>query len=292
MNQKIIKVLIVSLYLFLVQAVSAKDLRIEGSDLLRGIIEDPIRKVAKASHQTVKIDLNGSDLALQSLKKGSIDLAIIALPMDKAAPAGEFESILFAHKVVLIAVNGTNPLDEISMNQLVSLYGARETVSITHWGELGLGDAWKSRKIATNAISNKSDIALELFKYTALGESALRASVTLWDDTRVIGEYLNEDASAIAVLPLITLEDGVKALSISQGDKAYAFGPTLDNVFFGDYPLRLPFYMVFKKDNKNAIKEYMKALNTDDMAKRYMKAMVMPLSPKMRNQLTLDLDTL
>jgi nucleoside-diphosphate-sugar epimerase len=59
--------------------------------------------------------------------------------------------------------------------------------------------------------------------------------------TRILGEE-----GGVAVLPSLPLnQPQLKVLLVAKGGADVAFGPTADNLYTGDYPIRLPAYLVY-----------------------------------------------
>ena len=64
----------------------------------------------------------------------------------------------------------------------------------------------------------------------------------------------------------------IKVVSVAKPEddtsKAYAFKPDRENIFNGDYPMTLPFYIVFKKENVKKVKALARFLLEDDIANK------------------------
>ena len=50
---------------------------------------------------------------------------------------------------------------------------------------------------------------------------------------------------------------------ISTDPQSPAFGPTNDNVYYGDYPIRLPFQIVYKEERETELSEILSMLLSD-----------------------------
>ena len=44
-----------------------------------------------------------------------------------------------------------------------------------------------------------------------------------------------------------------------------AFGPTDDNVYYGDYPIRLPFRVIYKKDSELKLTKILRIFMSDEV---------------------------
>lgn len=94
------------------------------------------------------------------------------------------------------------------------------------------------------------------------------------ENKNTIYNMIKANNSAIGIIGKLDAENGnlIKIVSVSKseddGTKAYAFKPDRDNIFNGDYPLTLPFYIVFKKENAEKIKSFARILLSDDIANK------------------------
>jgi hypothetical protein len=101
---------------------------------------------------------------------------------------------------------------------------------------------------------------------------------------------LVSDAASIAILSRLPKHPKVKAPMISSEANGPAFGPTDDNIHYGDYPIRLPFYAVYHHRDESRIKGVLRALLSDDIADSLREHNLFPLSNTVRRKLMIDLD--
>ena len=80
-----------------------------------------------------------------------------------------------------------------------------------------------------------------------------------------IEEILVNDPAAIAVLPYLPDNEKIKALMVSADSESPAFGPTGNNIYYGDYPIRLPFQIVYKKDRESELSEALRIILSDQV---------------------------
>ncbi len=269
------------IFIIISHLVQASPLRIVGSDLLRDVIKE---SSLSQLNREVSVTLDGSSLALEDIKSNNADIAIIALPQDISPPADNLESVTFAFQIVVIAVSASNPLEEISLNQIASIYSVNQKLDITNWGAIGLTGAWQGRNISINSVSNAPGVGLELIKYTVLKNAIMKPLIKYWDNPNELVNYLSNDLSAIAVLPSIPNDNSIKVLSLSKKDGEYSFSPTLENISFGDYPIRMPFYLVYNKDRKVELNSIFKILYSNEIADKILLSNLNPLPESVRKQ--------
>jgi phosphate transport system substrate-binding protein len=266
----------------------AGEIRIAASDLLADFVESSLQAYAEEEGIELRMDGIGSLPAMNRLRADEIDLALIAVPEGETVPRDEFSIYPFAYDATVIAVNGGNPLDELSVGQLGGIFGSSEELSFSTWGELGLS-GWGGRSIKPLAGPAPESIALELFRYSVFTGGAMRPSVAMVMSTE-IEELLANDAAAIGILSKLPNRENVKVLMISEGAGTPAFGPTEDNVHYGDYPIRLSFFIAFNPRDQEKLKGVLRVLFGEDVAKNLTDNGLFSLPDTVRRQFLIDLD--
>ncbi len=108
-------------------------------------------------------------------------------------------------------------------------------------------------------------------------------------DSEIEGLLLS-NAASIAILPRVPKSEKVKALMISSEIDGPAFSPTDDNVHYGDYPIRLAFYVVYKERDQARAQKVLRVLLNDDLAAALRGNNLVALPDTVRRKLTMDLD--
>jgi ABC-type phosphate transport system substrate-binding protein len=258
------------------------------SDLIADFVRPEVMALAERTDVEVSYESIGSLPAIERLRAGSVDFAIMAFPEGSDVPRDEFSVFPFAYDATIIAVNKNNPLDEISLGRLAGVFGESEESNFTTWGDLGLS-GWGSRKLKLLSGHEVDSIALELFKFSVLFEGALKSSVDNVQPTEAI-DLLAKDPAAVAILSRVPTESDAKILLLSSDDSSPAYGPTNDNIHFGDYPIRLPFYIVFSKYSEQAYGPFLRVLWGDELANDLVAGGIFALPDTVRRKLLVDLD--
>ena len=276
--------------LTLIVTAQAEEIRIAASDLLADYIKVPLKAYAAENDSTYVVDSIGSLPALDRLRSGEIDLAIIAVPEGNEVPRDEFSVYPFAYDVAVIAVNATNPIDEISVARLGGIFGSNEELNLNTWGELGLSGMGSRNVKALAGISDES-IALELFKYSILKGGFIKPSVSMVKDTEV-EDLLRSDTASIAILSRMPENKNIKVLMVSSESDAYApaFGPTDDNVHYGDYPIRLAYYIVYNLRDDAKLRPTIRELLNDEVAISLRSKDLIAMPETVRRKFLIDLD--
>jgi ABC-type phosphate transport system substrate-binding protein len=283
------KTLLVLPFTLLVSA-QADEIRIAASDLLADYIQASLEAYGEENEMTFLVDSIGSLPALDRLRSDEIDLAIIAVPEASEVPREEFSIYPFAYDAAVIVVNGSNPIDEISLSHLGGIFGTNEEFSFNTWGDLGLS-GWGSRNIKPLAGTSDDSIALELFKYSVFKGGAIKPSVAMVKASE-IENLLRSDAASIAILSRMPENSSVKVLMVSDGDSddTPAFGPSDDNVHYGDYPIRLAFYIAYNERDTAKLRPVIRELLDDEVAASLRENDLIALPDTVRRKLLIDLD--
>jgi ABC-type phosphate transport system substrate-binding protein len=276
--------------LTLITFAQAEEIRIAASDLLSGYIEAPLNAYGAENDTTFVINSIGSLPAIDRLRSDEIDLAIIAVPEGDTVPREEFGIYPFAYDVAVIVVNESNPIDEITLQHLGGIFGANEEFNLNTWGELGLS-GWGSRNIKPKTGTSEQSIALELFKYSVFKGGSIKPSVAMAKADE-IEDIVGSDAASIAILSRMPTKGNVKVLMVSDGSDpdAPAFNPSDDNVHYGDYPIRLAFYIVYNNRAEARLRGVIRALLDDEVAASLRANHLLALPDTVRRKLLIDLD--
>ena len=276
--------------LSLIANVQAEEVRIAVSDLLADYILAPLKVYGAENDTTFVVDSIGSLPALDRLRSDEIDLAIVAVPDGDEVPRDEFNIYPFAYDVAVIVVNDSNPIDEISVARLGGIFGSNEEFNLNTWGELGLS-GWGSRNIKALAGINDKSIALELFKHSIFKGGGLKPNVSMVKDTE-IEDLIGSDVASIAILSRMPENSNIKVLMVSSGGDTYApaFGPTDDNVHYGDYPIRLTFYILYNARDDVKLRSTIRELLNDEVATSLRANDFIALPDTLRRKFLIDLD--
>ena len=272
---------------------SAAALRLVGSDLLGAEFTAAVQEFAQRNEVPLSLALEGSRAGITQLESGGADFGLIILPPGEEPPGTPFKGIALAYHVVVVLVPESSPLAQITFRELGGIYGAAESASFTRWGELGLTGEWASRAIVPQAMSPGAELSLELFRRIVLGEGKLRGVVAVQSSAGALLRKLETDAGGIALIAARPADlKKIRVLPVTRADRDIAFSPTPENVHTGDYPLRLPVWLVVRREAAREQLNFLRFLLSDDVAPLLDRAGLVTLPLPARNQLVFDLEQL
>lgn len=262
-------ILPISSILFIaLSAFAANPIKITGSDIISKDIQYALTPLLKQNAIEAEFNMGGSFLGTKALDNKSADIAIIAIPNGAKKPK---DLMLFpiAFKHAVVAVNIANPIEEISTAQLARIYSARTAKRVESWQDLDINNA-SLKNIMPLTTSLSDPIIVEMFRYIALKGQPIGSWVNITKSRNEALAILKGNNSAIAVVGKIENQDMLKilAISLSEGTDSnrYAFRPDRDNIFNGDYPLAIPFYVAVKKSEVPRLKSILKLILSDEVA--------------------------
>ncbi len=176
----------------------------------------------------------GSGSGIQAVQEGRCDIGLSSRSLKEDEKAGGLQETVLAYDGIALIVNPENPVADLSLDQIASIY----TGDITNWSEVGGKDA-QIVLIGREAGSGTRD-GFESITGTE-DACAYRQELTSTGDviTTVAG---NPDA--IGYASLAAVGDSVKAISVD------GVMPDEGTVKDGSYVVQRPFVLVTKTDTK------------------------------------------
>ncbi|MFW6366126.1 MAG: phosphate ABC transporter substrate-binding protein, partial [Spirochaetota bacterium] len=187
-----------------------------------------------ATHENITISLQGtgSGDGIKSIIEGTTDIANASRDMkdkeiESAKEAGrEIESITVAHDILVPVVHPTNPVSEITIEQLNAMYKGE----ITNWSELG-GKDMEIVLISRDTSSGTFEVWEELVMH---GENVSEEAL-LQASNGAVFNAVSQNEKAIGYIGIGFISDSVKVLPVN------GVAPRMDNL--KEYPISRPLYM-------------------------------------------------
>lgn len=268
-------------------------IKLSGSDLLRPVIEKKLAELCAKNNTDVKINMRGTYLALEDFQKGACDIAIISVPEGRKLPEN-VRAIPFAFQTAVVVVNTTNPIEEISTAQLARIFASETASRAENWQQLGVKNIGL-RNIMPAVIDRPDSVVLELFKYSAFNGSNLGAWVASFAKPEEVFNMIRANNAAVGIVGKLPEQKMLKSISVSKtvaGQKTYAFRPDMENIYNGDYPMVLPFYIIYKPQDNAKVRKLVKILLDNDISKLIDASEFVSVPEKIRKKSIFELDLL
>ncbi len=263
------------------------DVRVAVSDLLVDSLRPVMEAHADAEAMNLEITGIGSLPALDMLRAQEIDLAVIARPLTARALEDTLRQIPLGHEVAVVVANRGNPLNDLSVRQLAGIFGAREELNLTQWRSVGVADLG-SRSFSLGAVEEAQSMSLQIFLHTALASQTLRSSVLI----RPLREFeasIASDTAAIGISNRLPSNNQLKVIAVSKASGEPAFSPNSENTYFEDYPLRMPYLIVFQDRVAERVAPVVRVLLSERAADALEARAVLPLPANVRQSLSLEI---
>ncbi len=272
----------------------AAPIRIVGSDLLSPVFERGLAAYAARDDQSVTVKLEGSGIGLTLLRQEKAELGLLVFPPDSPRPSSEeFVSLPVAYYTAVLAVRNSIPVNQLTFAQIGGIYGDAEKSNHRRWGDIGGSGPWATRSILATAITRQGSLAFDLLRAEVLKTNRIKPTVIQMDTPEELITRIKGDEGGIAVLPLPPGEaSGLKVLLVSSTEDGVAYPPTSDNINNGDYPLRMPLYLVFRKSDATKLGPVLRFLLGENALPLWTQAGLISAPVQARNQLIFDLEVM
>jgi phosphate transport system substrate-binding protein len=241
--------LLVSVLFALSVAAQSQNIKVKGSAELLPVVDRWASNYSKAHPGTNVVSLGGgTSVGISSLADGSADIATAerALTESEVKALRSPIDVVFATDALVFVVHPTNPVRQITMDQLRDIY----TGKITNWLELGGANL----PIHPMAIGTN-------FGMTSLVHEKVLKGANWGPNVRIARSEHDllytvwQDPSAISYSGM-ALGKEFKHLAIAKEKGAQAYGATTENILAGHYTLIHPVHLYLTDRATPAAREF------------------------------------
>ena len=277
---------------------AAVETRMAYSDLIPNDLQEFLYNDTVSLDRELKADItnisayqSGSLPMIEDFVSNRLDICILALPEDSEFPVLEDDNIIkipFGYKSSVVVVNAENPISEITIDQLARMFGdSSATANLMSWRDFGIS-SFSTSSIKAYATKEDDGISSDLFRYKVLNEKSFSPSVT-FDVEDNVQRMILQDKTAIGVFPNSPENANLKVLFVAQDDESIAYGPSIDNIYYSDYIIRLPFYIVYNIADTKQLYPLLNILLSDSVADIIGENDFFPIPKVIREKLIIDL---
>lgn len=271
----------------------ADPIRIVGSDLLSPVFDKGLKVYADREERPLTINLEGSRVGLTQLQQKQADIGLLVFAPDTPLPSGDLVALPVAYFTAVLAVQRDVPISQLSYEQIGGIYGDSEQHNHRRWGDVGAAGTWATRRILAVSLSRRGGIAFDLLSDAILKNKHIKPTVLQFDSVPEVVARVDSQGGGVAVLAMPPPESsGLKVVSVSKTSQSVAYPPTSDNLENGDYPLRLPLYLVFHKSDVARLNPVLRFLLGDGAVPLWTQADLIVAPVRARNQLVFDLEVM
>lgn len=276
----------------------AEALKYAGSDFLAGSAETVLKEeLKKSAALQLQGELLGSKVALEQLRKGEIDFAMIMLADADSIPEFKdktWRANALGYQVCYLVVPQSNPVEELSIFQLRGIFANFSESPLNTWNEISdkVTGSPKIHRVVSTENDNAGGVIFQSLVFPRAGfNKDLRKTATDEDAIRAVLNTSN--AIALTASPPVG-QPTLKTLAISPANKKdetnTAYSPTPANIYNRDYPLSVQFMLVYPTGKREKMIPVIKTILSDPFAKALEKTALTPLPKNIRDMLKKNID--
>jgi len=215
-------------------------IRICGSSSMATLLDELTGAYIEAHpHVTFQTLILNSREGLRAVLQGEADIGLVARPLrdtellDSDTGERRLSTTVIALDGIAIVVNAANPVEDLSLAEIRSIYTGDT------WNWSGLGGSSGEIAVVTR---EEGSGTREVFQEDILQGGRLTPRAIIMPSAEAVARYVEEHPEAIGYLSVAYSTEGIKTLSIagvSPEEKATQSGRQS-----GQYPLVRPFYLV------------------------------------------------
>ncbi len=213
---------------------------------------------------SVEVSGGGSGIGVAALINGTCDIANSSRSLEKeeeekaTAKYGGKHPVehLVAYDALAIYVHPSNPLNEISVEQLSDLF--RDGGKISKWSDLGVAAPGGQDEIVRISRQNNSG-TYHYFREAVLGKkSDFRPGSRDMSGSKDVVELVGNTPGAIGYSGIGYRTDKVKVLKVSKKTGEAAVEPSIKTALDKSYPIARPMFMYAPPGAKPQVDAYLK----------------------------------
>ena len=240
-----------------------------GSDTMVNLAQAWAEAYASVAPEvSVEVSGGGSGTGIAALENGTVDLANVSRRMEpeEAATARkntgkEPREFMVGYDALAVYVSQRNPMEEITLEQLATIYAEGETV--TKWSELGVTmPAGADEIIRVSRQSNSGTYAY--FREAVLGHGRdFKLGSRDMQGSKDVVELVSKTPGAIGYSGMGYAIPEVKLLRVATKAGEPAFAPTVENTLNQTYPIARPLLMYTLGEPTGELKKYLDWVHSD-----------------------------
>jgi len=184
----------------------------------------------------IDVETGGSSRGIADATRGTVDFGMVSRALKENEVA--LQSATIAWDGIAMIVHSSNPVEELSPNQIQAIYKGE----IDNWREVGGDDR---EIVVVNKAQGRS--TLELFlEHFQLKAPDIKADTIIGDNQQGI-KVVSASPAAIGYVSIVAAEYEIANGARLKALPLEGIQSTRANVLSGEYPLRRPLTIVYKK---------------------------------------------
>jgi phosphate transport system substrate-binding protein len=233
----------------------------------------------------VEVSGGGSGVGIAALIKGTVDIATSSRNMKpseveqaKKNTGKEAKEIIVGHDALAVYVHPSNPLNEITIDQLAQIFA--ENGAVTKWEQLGVTIPGVKDGEIVRVSRQSSSGTYEFFREHVLGNKDFKSGSRDMNGSKEVVELVSTTPTAIGYSGMGYATPQVKMLKVAAKEGAPAFPPSVENALNKSYPIARSLQIYTLGEPQGAIKAFVDWTLSEAGQKIVETSGYVPLAPK------------
>jgi phosphate transport system substrate-binding protein len=213
------------------------------------------------SSVAIEVSGGGSGVGIAALTKGTIDIATASRDMKveeiesaKRNTGKETKEFVIGHDALAVYVHKDNPLEEISIEQLASIFG--ESGTVTKWSQLGVTIPGTDNDEIVRVSRQSSSGTYEFFRDHVLAKKDFKLGSRDMNGSKEVVELCGATKTAIGYSGMGYATAEVKMVKLKADSASVSVPPTVANVLSKSYALSRSLLVYALGEPEGAVKKY------------------------------------
>ncbi len=235
----------------------AAEINVSGSTSVARVMEVIAEEYNKNHENTyVAVQGVGSSAGITLLKKGVADVAMSSRYLTEDETEESLQTFVFAFDGIAVVINQSNPIDNLTREQLYDIYKGK----ITNWKQVGGND--QKIAVVTREASSGSRYSFEsLLGLTQVIKDRLVSDISpnnlVVNSNSMVKTLVNHNSQAIGFISTGSIDRSVKAIKFEDIEA------TANNIASHKYQLSRPFLLLhYPEKDSQEIKEFFNFINS------------------------------
>ncbi|MBI2214886.1 MAG: phosphate ABC transporter substrate-binding protein [Acidobacteria bacterium] len=243
-------------------AAEVTPIQVKGSDTMVNVAQawaEEYKKVEPSAD--VEVSGGGSGVGIAALEKGTIDIANASremkpeeIELTKKNTGKEPKEFTVGFDGLAVFVNKDNPLSEISIGDLATIYS--ESGTVTKWSQLGVQIPGVKDDTIVRVSRQSSSGTYEFFREHVLDKHDFKLGSRDMNGSKEVVELVGTTKTAIGYSGMGYATGEVKMLRIASKKGEPAVEPTVENTLSKAYPLARSLHLYTLGEPEGAVKAY------------------------------------
>ncbi len=236
----------------------AAEINVSGSTSVARVMEVIAEEYNKNHENTyVAVQGVGSSAGITLLKKGVADVAMSSRYLTEDETEESLQTFVFAFDGIAVVINQSNPIDNLTREQLYDIYKGK----ITNWKQVG-GNEQKIAVVTREASSGSRYSFESLLGLTQVIKDRLVSDISpnnlVVNSNSMVKTLVNHNSQAIGFISTGSIDRSVKAIKFEDIEA------TANNIASHKYQLSRPFLLLhYPEKDSQEIKEFFNFIHSE-----------------------------